>query len=96
MELEAIWYQDGRMKFVDPVKLRKSSVKVSVTIPDDAVEAKETVGHRQAEEEVVVENPELAETLRAMQSLLGEGYAYVNDGRTDRERFAEELEAYYK
>lgn len=96
MEIEAIWYQDGRVKFLDPVRLRKTSVKVRVTIPDDAVEAKETTGQRQAEEEVEAKNPELAETLRAMRALLGEGYTYVNDGRTDRERFAVELEAYYR
>lgn len=96
MEIEAIWYQDGRVKFLDPVRLRKTSVKVSVTIPDDAVETKETTGQRQAEEEVEAKTPELAETLRAMRALLGEGYTYVNDGRTDRGLFAEELEAHYR
>jgi hypothetical protein len=46
--------------------------------------------------QIEAKTPELAETLRAMRALLGEGYTYVNDGGTDRSRFAEELEAYYR
>jgi hypothetical protein len=96
MEIEAIWYQDGRIKFLDSVKLRKPSVKISLTIPDDAVEAKEKNRQGQTEKEVEVKNPELAEMLRGMKTLLGEGYVYVNDGRTDQERFSGELEVYYQ
>jgi hypothetical protein len=46
--------------------------------------------------QIEAKTPELAETLHAMRVLLGEGYTYVNDGRTDRGRFAEELEAHYR
>jgi hypothetical protein len=46
--------------------------------------------------QIEAKTPELAETLRAMRVLLGEGYTYVDEGRTDRARFAEELEAHYR
>lgn len=56
MELEAT-YEDGRIYFATPVKLKKSRLLVRVIIEDDAVEIEKEVVHTGGEPEPLLSKP---------------------------------------
>jgi hypothetical protein len=96
MEVQAILYRDGRIKLICPAKLLKDSVEVKVLIPDDSLSVTNGPVPVDREEQLEISSSKLAVMLCELGEILGDGYTYVEDGRTDKERFAEELEAYYR
>jgi hypothetical protein len=96
MEIQAICYRDGRVKLISPVRLLKDSVEVKVLIPDDSLDPAKRPVLVGREVRLEISNSKLAAMLDEMGEILGEAYAYFEDGRADTERFADELEAYYR
>ena len=95
MQVQGTYYQDGRLIFHNPVKLRRYPIKVEVLIPDKEVERPESAFEIDRKE-VEITSPELLQMVRQIREIQSGRYTYRDDGRTDKDRFAEELEAYYK
>jgi len=87
MQIEAIYDKEQhKLVLMQPVQLKKTRVKVMVEFPDKEVVPS---GMNNIPAEPMSKIDKLLEEVRAV---LGPDLGYVDDGRTDHERFAEELE----
>lgn len=93
MELTAT-YRDGRLVFDAPVRLKRKSIPVRVMIPDDAVDLAGETGKPVRDPLDAVESEALRSMVRQMRQIRGRSAGYRDDGRTDAERFAEEVDLY--
>lgn len=95
MELTAT-YRDGRLVFDAPVRLKHKSFPVRVSIPDEAVDLAAQTEKPSRDPLDAVESEALRSLVRRMRQIRGRSAGYRDDGRTDAERFAEEVELYYR
>ena len=89
MQVKAI-YEDGRLIFEQSVRLRSKRVSVVVTLNDKDVEPDDLQKSAPLHS---AKTRSLIETLRAIR---GGAMTYRDDGRSDSERFAQEIREFYK
>jgi hypothetical protein len=97
MKTEAIYYEDGRLVFKNPVRLKNYPVKVELIIPDEYTEplpVKPRVETWMGD--IDLENTSLREMLMEIKNVLGPLYGLPDDEKTDGEKFAAELEISYR
>jgi hypothetical protein len=98
MKTEAIYYEDGRVVLKNPVRLKTYPVRVELIIPDEDTEPLpvQPSGEILLEEDVDLESTSLREMLLEIHAVLGPLYGITDDGKTDGEKFAAELETSYR
>lgn len=87
MHVEAI-YEEGRLIFKRPIRLRKGRVEVRVIVPDKEIMAEEVT----TREEVSGKSTRTSRLVARLRSIRGEVFSYRDNGKSDKERFSEELE----
>ena len=87
MEVQAIYDRDAnRLILPGDIRFRNPKVPVRVMIPDQ-----EIVEHDNARAGVVYSESRTDRDLQEIISLLGPAWVNIDDGRTDKDRFAEAL-----
>ena len=87
MEIKAIYDRDAnRLILPGDIRFRNPKVPVRVMIPDQ-----EIVEDADARAGVVYSESRTDRDLQEILSLLGPDWEYIDDGRTDKDRFAEAL-----
>jgi len=89
MELNAI-YENGRLHFEGPFRLKMKTISVKVLVDDEAVLWLDAEGREQP---AVKEKP--AAALQKVHSLLGSDYEYVPPEKTDKEMLNDALKESY-
>jgi len=85
MEIKAVYDQNEEQLILPGfMRLKNRRVPVRVIIPDEEIMAAD-VG------EVEHTGSKTDQILAEINALLGPDYKYIDDGRTDKERFAEEI-----
>lgn len=86
MEVQAVYDRDANQLILPgDIRFRNPKVPVRVVIPDqEIVEDDEQAG-------VVYSESRTDRNLQEILSLLGPDWKYIDDGRTDKDRFAEAL-----
>jgi hypothetical protein len=77
----------GQVIFDQPIKFRRHSLPILITVADDEVIA---------DNNKLIElslSPETSRLINKMREIRGEERQYLDNGKTDKERFADELEA---
>lgn len=88
MQIPAIYNtKQGKLTFLTTVHLKSDQVRVRVELPDEEVEALAT------EKKGVTRkrNGNVDRALEEIDIILGPDYQYIDDGKTDKQRFAEGL-----
>jgi hypothetical protein len=97
MKTQAMFYEDGRLVLKNPLRLKTYPVKVELIIP---YECTEPSSEKPMEEilipDVDTKNTQLLEMIEEIQTVLGPLYGWADDGKTDAEKFASELETIYR
>jgi hypothetical protein len=97
MKTEAIYYEDGRVVLINPVRLKTYPVRVELIIPDENTEPLPVKPSGEILlEDVDLESTSLREMLLEIHAVLGPLYGVTDDGKTDGEKFAAELETSYR
>jgi hypothetical protein len=97
MKTQATYYEDGRVVLKDPIRIKSYPVNVELIIPDECTEPWPVATSAQIEvESLEAANNPLREMLSEIYAVLGPLYGLPDDGKTDSEKFAEELEAFYR
>lgn len=97
MKTQAMFYEDGRLVLKNPLRLKTYPVKVELIIPDEYTEP-----FSEKPREVILipdvdtKNTQLREMIEEIQAVLGPLYGWADDGKTDAEKFASELENTYR
>ena len=95
MDLNAT-YHDGRLVFDKPVRFKNRSVSVRVSVPDDALDLSTATSKAPQEPLELVESESLRSMIQRLRQIRGTSAKYQHNGRTDAERFSEELELFYR
>ncbi|MBI5017686.1 MAG: hypothetical protein HZB55_19625 [Deltaproteobacteria bacterium] len=95
MELSAT-YENGRLIFDTPVRFKNRRISLRISVPDDAVDV--TTASQQPPTEPLdsVASESLRSLVQRMRQIRGTAAGYQDDGRTDSERFSEELDLFYR
>jgi hypothetical protein len=97
MKTQAMFYEDGRLVLKNPLRLKTYPVKVELIIPDEFTEP---FSEKPMEEilvpDVDTKNTQLIEMIEEIQAVLGPLYGWADDGKTDTEKLASELETAYR
>ncbi len=97
MKTQAMFYEDGRVVLKNPLRLKTYPVKVELIIPDEYTESfPEKPKGEILMPDVDITNSHLRKMLGEIQAVLGPLYGWANDGKTDAEKFASELETTYR
>lgn len=80
--------EGNRLILPKGLRLRSAQRKLTVEIPDDAIETSEPAN---TAEPACAASSRVSELLSDLHGILGEGYRYVPSGTTDRELLAEAL-----
>lgn len=90
--------EDGKLVPNNPIRFSRRTVEIEV--PDDVVENENSDQKPTKAAEPTAEGPKgqlkFEEIFTKLHANLGEGYVYVEDGRSDQERFAEALDLFRK
>ena len=86
MQIKATLAHD-KVTFDQPIKFRHGPLPVLITIADDEVIA---------DNDELIESsrsPETSQLINKLREIRGDERQYIDDGKTDNDRFADELEA---
>lgn len=92
-----MFYEDGRLVLENPLRLKTYPVKVELIIPDEYTDPfSEKSGEGILIPDVDIKNTQLIEMIDEIKAVLGPLYGWADDGKTDAEKFASELETTYR
>ncbi len=97
MKMQAMFYEDGRLVLKNPLQMKTYPIKVELIVPDEYTEPfSEKPIEKILIPDIDIKNEQLIDMMDEIQSMLGPLYGWVDDGKTDAEKFASELEAAYR